>query len=212
MATKEEERHVSAQSRFTAAAPFRCWRALVDTAAIVTVAGELDIATAPVVDWQLRVAAREAPLVVLDLRALEVVDLIGARLMVTVHRRIGHAGGRFVVACDDRRVRRVLELIGAEGELELVQRPSEVLVRPDLRQLSEGGAARLVTDAEQVLQMLARAAGAGIDPRRVLLALGFRVREPALGRDQSAGPDRTEHEQLDLEVGADVAVGDERQH
>jgi anti-anti-sigma factor len=79
------------------AAPFRCWRSRAKTATIVTVTGELDIATVPDLDTQLRAAERETPLVVLDLRALEFVDSSGAALMLATDRRVSHAGGRFVV-------------------------------------------------------------------------------------------------------------------
>lgn len=148
------------------ARPFACWRALTDAAVLVTVSGELDIATAPALDTELRAAAREAPLVVLDLRATEFVDLIGAELMLTAGRRVRRDGGRLVVVPGGPQVRTVLELVGCDLELELADRPSQALV-----------ADALAARADELVELLTRGARSGIDPRRVLLALGFRARE-----------------------------------
>jgi hypothetical protein len=69
-------------------ARFRAVDAAADaaSAAMVMVAGELDIA--PVADRELRRAEAHAELVIVDLRALELIDASGARRLVAAHRRI----------------------------------------------------------------------------------------------------------------------------
>jgi anti-sigma B factor antagonist len=94
------------------------------TAPTVTVGGELDIVRVPELDRQLRAAARDASLVVLDLRPLEFVDSSGAALILTTARRIRQAGGRRVVVRGSLEVRWLLELMRVDRELEFVERVS----------------------------------------------------------------------------------------
>ena len=63
----------------------------------ISVCGELDIATVPRLDRQLRAAEHTAPVVVLDLRSLELFDSSGAALILSTDRRMRRAGGRLLV-------------------------------------------------------------------------------------------------------------------
>jgi anti-anti-sigma factor len=89
----------------------------------VTVAGELDVATAPKLDRALRRAHGRATLVILDLRELEFTDSSGAHLILAADRRIRRAGGRLVVVRGGAEVEWLFALIGLDRELELVDQP-----------------------------------------------------------------------------------------
>jgi anti-sigma B factor antagonist len=108
-------------------AQFSCLRSDGNRVVQVAVAGELDIATVPELDQVLSDAEARAPLVVLDLRALEFIDCSGANLMLAVDRRIRQAGGRFVVVRGAACVERLFALIGIDRQLELIDRPPSQL-------------------------------------------------------------------------------------
>ncbi|GAA1759196.1 STAS domain-containing protein [Luedemannella helvata] len=84
-----------------------------DNVAVVSVDGELDLATAPelaaAIDGQV---AEGRVYVVLDLTALSFCDSAGLRVFVRYRRQLEEAGGRFVVAAPSPMVRRVLEISG----------------------------------------------------------------------------------------------------
>jgi anti-sigma B factor antagonist len=103
--------------------PFSCLRYGGVGTVRVAVAGELDIATVAQVDQALRRAHCDAaPLVVLDLQELEFIDSSGAHLMMATDLRVREAGGRFVVVRGPG-VQRLLEVIGIDRRLELVDEP-----------------------------------------------------------------------------------------
>lgn len=95
----------------------------VSGAAVVTVAGELDIARVAELDDALRRAEARADLVVVDLRSLEFIDSSGARLLLAAHRRVRGTGGRMLVVRGPEEVEWFLGLIGADRELEVVDWP-----------------------------------------------------------------------------------------
>ena len=97
---------------------YRCSRA--ESTTTIAVCGELDIASVPVLDTQLRAAARDAALVVLDLHSLEFVDSSGAALLLSTSRRMRQAGGRLLVVRGPVEVQWLLELLGVDRELEFV--------------------------------------------------------------------------------------------
>jgi hypothetical protein len=78
------------------------------------------------------------------------------------------------VVAGSRQVQSVFALIGADRELELVDRPSRLLACASRPARADCPASQLLANADELTHMLRRAAGAGIDPRRVLLALGLR--------------------------------------
>jgi stage II sporulation protein AA (anti-sigma F factor antagonist) len=95
----------------------------------VSVGGELDIATVPALDRQLRAAERAAPVVVLDLHSLELVDSSGAALILSTDRRMRRAGGRLLVGRGSVEVQWLLALMGVDRELEFVDCRSETARR-----------------------------------------------------------------------------------
>jgi anti-anti-sigma factor len=99
-----------------------CLCSTLDGAVCVALEGELDITTVPEADWVLTRAHQTAASVVLDLRALELVDAGGADFLVAVARRVRGSGGRLVVVRGSVEVDWFFALIGLDRQLELVDR------------------------------------------------------------------------------------------
>ena len=104
--------------------PFAYRRSRAGSTTTIAVSGELDIASVPALDTQLRAAAREAVRVVLDLRSLEFVDSSGAALLVSTYRRMRQAGGRLLLVRGPFEVQWLLELMRVDRELEFVGQPA----------------------------------------------------------------------------------------
>jgi anti-anti-sigma factor len=85
---------------------------------LVRVAGEIDLATAPELDRELRRAQRTAGVVVLDLTAVSFMDCSGLHVILDARRRAFGRGGQLNLAGVGRQPRRLFELT---GELELTQ-------------------------------------------------------------------------------------------
>jgi anti-sigma B factor antagonist len=79
-------------------------------AARLHLAGDLDIATAPALDDALHEAVALAPLVVLDLRDLDFVDVAGVRAVAKARARARRAGRQVVVLRGSPSVDRVFSL------------------------------------------------------------------------------------------------------
>jgi anti-sigma B factor antagonist len=92
---------------------------------LVTLRGELDLATAPEVEAVVVERVRDGAHVVLDLRELEFMDSSGVRVIVAAHGAAQDGDGRLTIvrAAPGGAVQRVLEISGLEGVLELVDRP-----------------------------------------------------------------------------------------
>lgn len=102
---------------------FSCACSRVGGVAWLSVAGELDIATVPKLEGELRRARAGASKVVLDLRALEFMDCRGAALLLSADRRIRQAGGRLVVLCGNTVVDWFFALTDIAHRLELIDSP-----------------------------------------------------------------------------------------
>jgi anti-sigma B factor antagonist len=92
----------------------------VDGRLVVTVRGELDLATAPGLEEVLVPPLKDGGQVVLDLRALEFMDSTGVRVIVAAHVAGQESGGALVLVRTDPAgpVGRVLEISGLDGILE----------------------------------------------------------------------------------------------
>lgn len=95
---------------------------------VVTVVGQLDVATAPefrqvLVEAQFGGASQ----VVVDVSGIEFVDSMGLGVLVGGHKRARTHEGRFVVAGPSERLRQLLELTGLDTVLVVVADPAEVL-------------------------------------------------------------------------------------
>lgn len=88
--------------------------------AVVRLAGELDLATAPEAQAALRRAAAEKREVVLDLRGLVFMDSTGLRLTLEMDALARQEGFRFVVVRGSGIIHRVFQMSGVEEHLTLV--------------------------------------------------------------------------------------------
>jgi anti-anti-sigma factor len=102
---------------------FSCLCAGAGSVARVTVAGELDIATAPELERALRRPAVDPAVVFLDLRELEFMDSSGLHVILAADRRVRSAGGQLVIVRGPAQVDRLLALVGIDCQLELVDQP-----------------------------------------------------------------------------------------
>lgn len=81
--------------------------------------GELDLATAPLLDKTLREAQFDARVVVLDLRKLDFMDSAGVHVIVDAAERARREGRRLVVLRGPARVDRVFMLTGTADVVEI---------------------------------------------------------------------------------------------
>ena len=88
----------------------------------VRFAGELDIATAPHAEEELRRAEESTPpTLAVDLSGLSFMDSTGLRLVVAAAARAREANRRLVVVRGPEPVHRVLELTGLDSRLDIVE-------------------------------------------------------------------------------------------
>src|SRR3954454_5091815 len=100
-----------------------------ENTAIVHVAGELDLATAPELDEVLHGLERECARIVLDLSHLRFIDSTGLRLAVIEHHRATMDGFEFAIAGATGPVLDVLRLTGLDTELPMA---------PDVASVADG--------------------------------------------------------------------------
>jgi anti-sigma B factor antagonist len=88
--------------------------------AVVTVSGEIDIATAGQVrEALLRAGETGAPEVVVDLSDVSFMDSTGLNALVVAHKAIGGDGRRLVIVCPDGPARRAIDVSGLHEVLHL---------------------------------------------------------------------------------------------
>jgi anti-sigma B factor antagonist len=97
-------------------------------AAVVSVSGELDLASSPALEEELeRVGSSDATFVIVDLRALEFMDSTGLSVLIKAHQRAEENGQRFAVIRGPQQVQRLLSLTGVAEKLTLADTPEELL-------------------------------------------------------------------------------------
>lgn len=95
---------------------------------MISVSGELDLASSPALEEELdRVAASGTGLVIVDLRELEFMDSTGLSVLVKAHQRAEEQGKRFGLVNGSQQVQRLLTLTGVADRLTLVNAPEELL-------------------------------------------------------------------------------------
>jgi len=100
--------------------PFALGRHTHDDTIRVLVRGELDAATGPQLEEEVRSAERDAPAVlVLDLDGVEFFDSTGLQIVLDADRRARETGRQLVVAARGGEPERVLRLAGVLDDLEL---------------------------------------------------------------------------------------------
>ena len=94
----------------------------------LTLTGELDLATAYTFDRRLlEVEAKHPSLVVVDLRAVTMLDSTGLARLVSAQRRARRGGWRLVLVRGGRTVMRVLQTTRLDEMLELTSDPEALL-------------------------------------------------------------------------------------
>jgi anti-sigma B factor antagonist len=96
-------------------------------AAVVTPAGEIDIATVAAVREELLSAEEGADVVVLDLREVTFFDTQGISLVIEEQLRLSNTGTRLVVVRAPPLVHRLFDIAGVTPRLTVVDDPSEAL-------------------------------------------------------------------------------------
>jgi anti-anti-sigma factor len=87
----------------------------------VELSGELDLATAPKLEDELKRVENDSPtLIILDLRSLSFMDSSGLRALLAADARARDAGRRLVLVRGDERVQRVLRITRLDERLEIV--------------------------------------------------------------------------------------------
>jgi anti-sigma B factor antagonist len=90
-------------------------------AAVVELTGELDIATAPKLEDEVRrLEAQGGKLIAIDLRGLEFMDSSGLRALLAADTRARERGARLVLVRGDDRIQRVLRITRLDERLEIV--------------------------------------------------------------------------------------------
>jgi anti-sigma B factor antagonist len=96
--------------------------------ALITVSGELDIASAPELEQTLEQIRPElTTLVIVDLRELEFMDSTGLSIIVRAHQRLAESGCELTLIKGQPQVQRLLDLTGVADRLRLVAEPDELL-------------------------------------------------------------------------------------
>ncbi len=97
---------------------------------VITVSGELDLASSPALQEELdRVAASESQLLIIDLRDLDFMDSTGLSVLVRAHQRIEEQGRQLAMVKGPQQVQRLLNLTGVADRLRLIDSPEELLNR-----------------------------------------------------------------------------------
>lgn len=97
-------------------------------ATIISVSGELDLASSPALQDELnRVAESDAKLLIIDLRELDFMDSTGLSVLVRAHQRAEEQGRELAMVKGPQQVSRLLSLTGVGDRLTLVDTPEELL-------------------------------------------------------------------------------------
>jgi anti-anti-sigma factor len=123
----------SLAGRANALAPrFECsWTEGGLDAAWIYLTGELDVDTAPLLEYTLSDPASQARLVVVDMRELAFMDSCGVHAIVNASARARQRGRRLVVLRGPPAVDRVFSLTGSAGDVDPVEPSVEALLRLD---------------------------------------------------------------------------------
>lgn len=93
--------------------------------AVVRLSGELDLASAPLLEHELeRSDLDAAPMLVFDLDGLEFLDSTGLQVLLATHRRATDRGQRFAITRGSPQVQRLLDITRVAERLTIVEAPA----------------------------------------------------------------------------------------
>jgi stage II sporulation protein AA (anti-sigma F factor antagonist) len=95
-------------------------------AAVVSPAGEIDVATVDQLRERLLACEADSPMVVLDLRRVEFMDTSGLQLVFECQRRAQAGGPAFALVRGSRQIERLFEIAGFGPGLRVLDDPAEV--------------------------------------------------------------------------------------
>jgi anti-sigma B factor antagonist len=97
-----------------------------DALTVVTVSGELDLASSPALQEELeRLSAAGGGRVIIDLRGIEFMDSTGLSALVRAQGQLEQAGRPLGIVPGTQQVQRLLELTGVAERLEFADPPEE---------------------------------------------------------------------------------------
>ncbi len=95
---------------------------------ILTLTGELDMASAPMLQGAVEDAHLDAAeLVVVDLKGLEFVDSTGLRVILALHKLCAERGQELAVTQGSQQVQRLLSVTGVADHLKIISSPDAPL-------------------------------------------------------------------------------------
>ena len=96
----------------------------VDSAQVVVVQGEVDLATVDALRAELTAALDRAGKVVLDLREVAFMDTQGLAAVIEAQQSATASGAEFVLVRGPERIHRLFEMIGLADRLTIVDDPA----------------------------------------------------------------------------------------
>ncbi|MGH3739326.1 MAG: STAS domain-containing protein, partial [Micromonosporaceae bacterium] len=104
---------------------------LTDTAAVVALSGDLDLATAPELRTALHEVLAERQIIVVDMSDLRFLDSTGLGVLVRVHKKAKASGGVVAFATVPRNVVKILEVTCLDRVFPVYDSVEEALAGPD---------------------------------------------------------------------------------
>jgi anti-sigma B factor antagonist len=97
--------------------------------AVLSLAGELDLASAPLLQNEIESPElTTAAMVVLDLQELKFLDSTGLRVLLAAHERSRERGQEFAITRSSQQVQRLLSITRVGEHLRTIASPGEMLV------------------------------------------------------------------------------------
>ena len=99
-----------------------------DTTHVVSVAGEIDLFTAP--EFKQRIGApidAGKTRVIVDLSEVTFIDSSSLGVLIGAHKRLGLREGGLVIVCDDRAIVNTFKITGLDGVFEIVPKRADVV-------------------------------------------------------------------------------------
>lgn len=94
---------------------------------VVSVTGEVDLATAPSLRRAFEDAGDSSDAVLADLSGVSFMDSTGLRVLIAAHQGLEAAGGKFAVVPGDGAVARLLDITGVDNHIVVYENVSEAV-------------------------------------------------------------------------------------